>query len=62
MGLGPKILALTSAAKPPVMCTTPEPAKSMTPVRMTLSCRGRYGGDVGEMWARYGGDTGRWRP
>jgi hypothetical protein len=24
-----------------VMCTTPEPAKSMTPVRMTLSCRVR---------------------
>ena len=32
-----------------VMCTTPEPAKSMTPVRMTLSCRGRDRGDMGEI-------------
>ena len=30
-------LAPTSAAQPPVMCTTPEPAKSMTPPRMASS-------------------------
>ena len=34
-GRGHGVAGLTSAAKPPVMCTTPEPAKSMTPVRMT---------------------------
>ena len=43
---GPRIAAPTSAAQPPVMCTTPEPAKSMTPPRTcaTRHARGRTHG------------------
>mmetsp|Transcript_26318 Transcript_26318/g.62754 ORF Transcript_26318/g.62754 Transcript_26318/m.62754 type:complete len:213 (-) Transcript_26318:415-1053(-) len=34
---GPAMLAPTRAAMPPVMCTIPEPAKSMKPVRVTVA-------------------------